>query len=138
MRGSMRLAILVALACSAFAAFAIVAAARTMRYDSTVTISFHRGHHHQGESFSGKVISVKHRCSRHRDVVVRRRLDGPNPLIGTDFTNRHGDWEVQVTSAPAGTYYAKARKKVLRRGAHRRVCRAAFSQDLPVHGKPGP
>ena len=137
MKRSLRIAVTAALACSALAALAVVAAAHTARYDSTVTINFQPGHRDVSDSFSGKVLSVQDRCESHRKVSVRRRLDGPDALVGTDLTDRDGDWEVQVPSTPAGTYYARAKRKVLRRSpSHLHVCRPAVSNDLTMHGKP--
>ena len=139
MKRSLRIAVTAVLACSALAAMAVVAAAHTARYDSTVTISFQPGHREVSDTFSGKVVSVKDRCEKNRTVNVRRRLDGPDALVGTDLTDADGDWEVQVASTPAGTYYARAKRKVLLRSAsHVHVCKPAVSNDLTVHGRPEP
>ena len=135
---ALKLVTAAALSCGAFALFAIVAAAHTARYDSTVTISFQRGHHGESDEFSGMVISQKNRCQIHRRVVVRKRVDGADPAIGTDATNRDGRWEVKAAlGKKAGTYYARARRKVLRRNAnHLHVCKPAISDDVKAHGKP--
>jgi hypothetical protein len=140
MKRSIRVVATAALASSALAVLAVVAAAHTARFNSTVTISFQRGHSHESDdTFSGEVTSAKHRCERHRKVVLRERVDGPDVLFGKDLTNRDGEWEVHVASTPAGDYYAKARKKVLRRNsAHRHICKPALSPDLTVHGNPSP
>ena len=131
------LAAAAALAGGAFALLTVVAAAHTARYDSTVTIAFQRGHHGETDDFSGKVVSVKSRCERQRTVAVKKRVDGADPLIGADVTNKDGEWELEVASTPAGTYYARARRKVLRKSDnHLHVCKAAVSHDLKVHGKP--
>jgi hypothetical protein len=99
-----------------------------------VTISFQRGHGQESDTFSGKVVSVKTRCERHRKVNVRRRLEGPDALVGTAFTDRDGHWEVHPASTPTGTYYAKATRKVLRHNSdHLHVCKPETSNDLPVH-----
>jgi hypothetical protein len=133
----MRIAATVSLACFAFAALAVVAVAHTVRYDSLVSISFQRGHHGESDTFKGKVVSLKDRCERNRTVAVKRRVDGPDPVLGTDTTNKDGEWELQMASTPAGTYYARARRKVLRRSAdHLHVCKPAVSHDLKVGGKP--
>jgi hypothetical protein len=137
MKRSLRMVVAAALACSALAALAVVALAHTVRFDSTVTISFQRGHHNEADTFSGRVISVKGACERHRTVAVKRRLDGPDALVGTDVTNRDGKWELQLASTPPGTYYARARRKVLLHTAnHLHVCKPAVSHDLKVKGKP--
>jgi hypothetical protein len=138
MKRSLRMVVAAALACSVLAALAAVAIAHTVRFDSTVTISFQRSHHNEADSFSGRVISLKGACERHRTVAVKRRLDGPDDLVGTDVTNRDGEWELQLASPPpAGTYYARARRKVLRHTAsHLHICKPAVSHDLEVKGKP--
>jgi hypothetical protein len=140
MRRSLRIVATVMLACAALAALVAVAVAHTARYDSTVTIHFQPGHGDVSDTFSGRVISVKALCERHRQVDVRRRLEGPDELLGTTFTDRDGHWELHPGSTPTGTYYAKAMRKVLKRTSrHRHVCKPEISNDLPVgHGKPKP
>ena len=87
-----------ALACGLFAALPVVAATHTARYDSSVTISFQRGHPHgEGDEFSGVVVSQQNRCQIHRTVAVRKRVDGPDQLIGTDLTNKQGRWGAEGT-----------------------------------------
>ena len=131
------LAAATALAAGVFALLAVVAAAHTARYDSTVTIHFQRGHGERG-AFSGKVISQKARCQIDRTVAVRKRVDGPDRLIGTDRTNTEGEWELEAQGTNAWAYYARARRKVLRKDAdHLHVCRPATSHDLVIpKGKP--
>jgi hypothetical protein len=140
MKRSTRVLGTAALACSAFAALAVVAAAHTARFNSIVTISFQPGHGQANDTFSGMVVSRKGRCQRHRAVVVRRRVVGPDLRVGATFTDRDGHWEVLSASTPTGTYFAKARRKVLRHNSrHLHVCKAAISNDLQVgHGKPHP
>jgi hypothetical protein len=138
MKRSLSIVAATALACGLFAALAVVATAHTARYDSSVTISSQRGHPHgEGDEFSGMVVSQKNRCQIHRTVVVRKRVDGPDPLIGTDLTNKNGRWELKAPGTRAGTYYARARRKVLRENAnHLHVCKPAISNELEVRGKP--
>jgi hypothetical protein len=138
MRRSRRVAVAAVFAGLALASFAVVAVAHTVRFDSKVTIGFHRGHHAESDAFNGKVSSQQGRCERARTVAVKRRLDGPDALVGTDVTNRDGEWKLEVVgSTPAGTYYARARRKVLRATAnHLHVCKPAVSNDLKVKGKP--
>jgi hypothetical protein len=137
MKRSLRTVAAVVLGCAVFAVSAVVAAAHTARYDSSVTISFQRGHHTESDAFSGRVISTKARCQIHRTVAVKMRVDGPDPVIGTDLTNKDAEWELKAPGTTAGTYYARARRKVLRQDAnHLHVCKPAISQDLKVNGKP--
>jgi hypothetical protein len=136
MKQSLRIVAVAALACAAFALLAVVAAAHTARYDSTVTIHFQSDHGKHG-AFKGKVISQKDRCQINRTVAVRKRVDGPDRLIGTDTTNKDGQWELEARGTP-GTYYARARRKVLRKSAdHLHVCKPATSNGLVIpKGKP--
>jgi hypothetical protein len=136
MNQSLRIVGATALACGLFAAFAVVATAHTARYDSTVTIHFQSDHGKHG-TFKGKVISQKERCKVRRTVAVRERVDGPDQLIGTDRTNQEGRWELEARGAP-GVYYARARRKVLRKSAdHLHVCKPVISESLVIpKGKP--
>lgn len=137
MKRSLRMVGVAALACGVFAALAAVAVAHTARYDSSVTISFQRGHHGGSDEFSGLVVAPKARCEVHRTVAVKKRVDGPDQLIDTDLTNKDGQWELKAPGTTAGTYYARARRKVLRKDAnHLHVCKPAISHDLKVKGKP--
>jgi hypothetical protein len=123
------------LACSAAAVWAVVAGAHTAGFNSHVTTGFQRGHQQANDTFSGTVISGKPLCEQHRRVAVQRSVDGPDPLVGADFTNANGQWAVQVHDAPAGTYYARATRKVLVRSpGHLHVCRPAISNEVKVHG----
>jgi hypothetical protein len=142
MKRSTRIALTAALACAALAAFSVVATAHTARFDSTVTIHFkpNKGDG-QGDDklsgFSGRVNSLKERCERNREVGVLRRLEGPDALVGEDSTDTDGEWEVPVAAVPEGTYYAKAKRKDLRRNsAHVHICRRAVSNDLTVKATP--
>src|SRR5215208_4830626 len=124
MKRSLRITVAAALlACSAVAVWAVVAGAHTVGYNSHVTTAFQSGHRQANDIFSGTVISGKPLCERHRRVAVQRSVDGPDALVGTDFTDADGRWEVQVHDAPAGTYYARATRKVVRRSpGHLHVC----------------
>jgi hypothetical protein len=136
MKRSLRVAITAALlAVSAVAVWAVVAGAHTIGFNSHVTTAFQPGHRQANDIFSGTVISGKPLCEQHRRVAVQRSVDGPDPLVGTDFTDADGRWEVQVHDAIAGTYYARATRKVLRRSpGHLHVCRPAISNVVKVHG----
>ena len=137
MKRSLRMTAMAALlACSAVAVWAVVAGAHTVGYNSHVTTAFQRGHQQENDIFSGTVISAKPLCEQNRRVAIQRSEDGPDPLVGTDFTDADGRWEVQVHDTPAGTYYARATRKVLLRrpGHHLHVCKPAISNEVTVHG----
>ena len=111
--------------------FVAGAAGHTVRYDAEVTAKFDK----QDNIFDGTVDSAKARCETNRKVNVRlRATDGSSTLVGTDLTDSLGAWVFQPTSAPAaGTYFAKAAKKVLRKdNQHRHVCKRAISKDVKV------
>lgn len=111
--------------------FVAGAAGHTARYDSTVTAKFDKN----TNAFDGAVASTKRRCVKNREVTVRlRATDGSTTAVGTDATDAAGAWAIQPASAPvAGTYFAEAAKKVLRKNSkHRHICRVAASKDVKV------
>jgi hypothetical protein len=120
--------------------FVAGAAGHTARYDSTVTAKFKKAGHDpyaQPATFDGTVDSVKPRCEKNRTVNLRlRAADGSSTVVATDLTDSVGAWLIQPTTAPvAGTYFAEATRKVLRKNAkHRHICRAAVSKDVKVKG----
>ena len=135
MKVSVRIAVTAALlACSALATFAIVAAARTARFNSTVTIGFQRGHGQESDTFSGRVKSRHQACQAHRRIKLLQRVKGPDAPIGKTRSTRLGHWEVHLASTRSGTYYAKALRKVLRNS---KVCGAEISNNLQVQHGPG-
>jgi hypothetical protein len=137
MKRSLRVTVTAALlTCSAVAVWAVGAGAHTVGFNSHVTMGFQPGHREANDTFFGTVISAKPLCEQHRRVAVQRSVDGPDALVGTDFTDADGRWEVQVHDAPAGTYYARATRKVLVRspGQHLHVCRPGISNEVKVHG----
>ena len=111
--------------------FVAGAAGHTARYDSTVTAKCDKN----SNAFDGAVASAKRGCVTNRAVTVRlRATDGSTTAVGTDATDTAGAWVIQPTSAPAaGTYFAEAAKKVLRKNSkHRHICRVAVSKDVNV------
>ena len=114
--------------------FVAAAAGHTVRYDSTITAK-HKSNGQQPDTFEGTVESEKLRCVRDRRVALRKRMaSGSSRLIAVDFTDSLGDWETELMGdARAGTYFAVAGKKVLRKGAdHRHVCKRVKSADVVV------
>ena len=122
------LAAAVALTCVGLAA---VATAHTVRFDSTVTIHKHKNGA-DPDSLTGRVNSDRARCERDRTIEIYQEADGADVLIATTTTDAEGNWEfVFADAAPAGTYYAKATRKVLRLNEdHRHVCRADLSNTV--------
>ncbi len=102
-----------------------------VRYDSTVTAKFDK----KTSTFDGTVVSAKARCETNRKVNLRlRATDVSSTVVGTDLTDSLGAWVIQPTSAPAaGTYFAQAAKKVLRKNnKHRHICKRVVSKDVTV------
>ena len=116
---------------------AVVAVAHTASYDSTISAHFQRGHGAAADVFSGQVISAKAPCQHRRVRLLQRQQGGSNLLMGTDRTDKVGSWEIDLTPAATGTYFAKAPKRVLRTtAAHVHICNPAVSQDVKVKNKP--
>ena len=114
------------------------AAGHRVKYDSTVTAKFKKAGHDpytQPARFDGAVSSEKPRCVKNRTVNLRLLAnDGSSSVVASDVTDSSGAWVIQPATAPAaGTYFAEATKKVLKKNSkHRHVCRAAVSKELKV------
>ena len=123
--------ILVALA--AFMALSAgVASAHKVRHSSTVTINFDDDPY--GDTFFGTVNSPKPACERNRTVRVKREAGATDPVFGSDITDEDGDYSVSTgAQAAPGDYYAKAKRRVLKRNNnHKHICRAAKSPLITV------
>ena len=130
-------AVTVALAAASLAVLAVIATAHTASYDSTVSAHFQRGHGAAADVFSGQVTSAKAACQHRRVRLLQRQQGGSNLLMGTDRTDKVGNWEIDLTPAPSGTYFAKATKRALRNTAtHVHICNPAVSKDVKVKNKP--
>ena len=111
-----------------------VANAHTVKHDSTVTIQLKKNGQ-ADDSFSGKVISDRTRCESDRKVKILRRVEGEDAvLVGKTTTDADGNYEFVLTGEAApGTYFAVAKRKILRQSAnHRHVCKRATSADRKV------
>ena len=111
--------------------FVAGAAGHKVKYDATVTAKFDK----QANAFDGAVASPKSGCVTGRTVNLRMRAtDGSTTVVGTAVTDSTGAWVIKPTSAAAaGTYFAEAARKVLRKNTkHRHVCAPAESKDLKV------
>ena len=111
--------------------FVAGAAGHRVKFESTVTAKFDK----QTNAFDGAVASPKPGCVTGRTVNLRMRAtDGSTTVVGTAVTDSTGAWVIQPTSAPAaGTYFAEAAKKVLRKNTkHRHVCAPAVSKDVKI------
>jgi hypothetical protein len=128
-----RFAAIAMLGCAALAAFAVVAAAHTAFFDSTVTIHFKKGNHGAAAEFSGAVSSAKLPCEQRTVKLYEKHPGTADELIATTSSDIKGDWQIAPAAVSEGTYYAKAKRKVLlRNDRHRHVCRRALSKDISV------
>lgn len=94
--------------------------AHTETYASTVTIR------QDGEVFKGAVQNARPRCQHGRQVTVfKARKNRPNKVIGSDRTNRHGNWYVPTDPRPdRGRYFARAAGRADGRYGHNHRCAA--------------
>jgi hypothetical protein len=110
-----------------------VVTAHKRKIKATVTIQWNdnEGLYSPGDIFSGDVATKK-KCRKDRTVNVFR--DQGDQLIGTDETNNQGHYLVEVAGeASPGDYFAKVKKKVLRKNKkHRHVCKKARSPAIAV------
>jgi hypothetical protein len=86
--------------------------------------------HKDRKFIGGKAVSVEPRCEPRRQVDLYRRRKGQDDWIGSDTTNRAGQWRV-VTGRRRGTYYARAPAKLIDNwsGGHE-TCMADQSNDV--------
>src|SRR3954467_15228456 len=78
---------------------AAVAAAVTVRHDTTVTIKL-AGNARTGERLTGEVQSQKARCVRGRTIVVRHNA----AVLTRTRSDSDGIWTVAIPNPPAGSY----------------------------------
>jgi hypothetical protein len=117
----------------ALVATAAIAWAHDETFASDVGIKFKAGHGGAADTFSGDVTSVKKPCI-HRRIRLLKRNGDTSERVASDRTDKAGHWEIQMTPAPSGTYFAKATAKILADSqAHHHVCAAATSKDVKVH-----
>jgi hypothetical protein len=104
------------------------ASAAATHHSSSVTIALNSG---PPPSFIGFVHSQQPRCFKSRTVKLLLGPSGSQEVVGEDVTNGDGSWEVSVANNfRAGTYQAKAVRKVYRHHGHRHICDTAKSQPL--------
>lgn len=115
--------------------FAAGASGHRFGFESRVTSDYNDPNRHSPYMhFKGEVFSEKARCVKDRRVVLKKReADGSVTTIAQDYTDREGVWLIVPASAPEGTYFARATKKVIRKdGVHRHTCLPDVSKDMRV------
>jgi len=107
-----------------------VATAHTKRFTTTVTIE--AAGSPSGDSFSGDVDSRKNACLKNRKVTIIREQGDQE--VGSDRTNGDGHYVVDIDGfVQPGDYYAKVKKKVLKRNnEHKHICKKATSDTASV------
>jgi hypothetical protein len=107
---------------------ASASSASVRHHPSSVTIALDSG---PPATFIGFVHSPQSRCFKSRTVKLLLGPPGSQEVVGQDETSGDGSWAVDVSSNfRAGTYQAKATRKVFRRHGRRHVCDAAKSPPL--------
>ena len=128
--------LIIALALAAVASLALAAgpasAGKKTHYQVTVSMHFQRGSNF--DAFAGTVRSKKGKCFKHRTVKVFKKRSGNDQKIGSDESDRHGDWQLKIPypGASQGTYYAKVSKHK----HHNYVCDKARSGVTLVPARP--
>lgn len=79
-------------------------AGETEENATTLTIRYDR------PNFKGQVASDRKRCQVGRRIILKKVTPGPNRTVGTDTSDRRGNWEIRKRRA-RGRFYAIARPK---------------------------
>jgi hypothetical protein len=137
MRSWHRAGRLVAFLCVATVAVTAVlvssAAAKTKKIPSQHVLTFTPNG--VQDVFDGVVSSKKAFCERGRSITLLRVVgdsSAPDAQVTTATTDSDGTWSHGFDSAAAGSYYAKAAKKVKKRHGHKQVCKKATSNTVVV------
>jgi hypothetical protein len=90
-----------------------------------------------GIEIYGDVHSKKSKCEKGRNVTLV--YNGPNgtpgTVIGTDKTDRKGDWEYVAEEGqplPEGNYAAEVKRKRLHSGGREIVCKGTTSPNTAL------
>ena len=79
--------------------------------------------------FTGKVRSGKKQCKKKRAVVITEKGIGK---IGKTKSEKDGSYAVETPGFGPGKYYAKAKKKTIKKKNKRIVCKAGKSPTITV------
>ena len=80
-------------------------------------------------AFKGKVRSDKRQCKKKRTVVITERGGGK---IGKTRSAQNGSYAVDTPGFGPGKYYAKAKKKTIKKKNKKIVCKAGKSPTITV------
>ena len=96
--------------------------AHNYNVSSTSTIKFFK------RKFHGKVKSSRLQCLKGRKVVVfKNRRQGPDRRIGAGRSIGGGHWKVPKRPVEGKTYYARVKKRRVKRHGHSHRCKAGNS-----------
>lgn len=86
--------------------------------------------HRDGKLIGGRAVSAEPRCEPGRQVDLYRRRKGPDVWVGSDTTNRSGEWGV-LAGFRRGTYYARVMHTTIATDdGGERTCQADQSNDV--------
>lgn len=104
-------------------------AAKAKRVLSQVEIS---GRHYPPPDFdfhlAGDVHASKNKCERNRAITLYLG----NEVVGTDTTDRTGDWLIGFVPVAGGQYVAEVDRKRIGRGDKKLICTADSSPAFDV------
>lgn len=80
-------------------------------------------------AFKGKVRSDKRQCKKKRAVVITERSSGK---IGKTKSEKDGSYAIAAPGSGPGKYYAKAKKKTIKKKNKMIVCKAGKSPTITV------
>ena len=102
------------------------AGAHSFTADSAVSLGY------GADTFRGDLDSGRDACERSRSVTVFKiTQDGDVRRVGTDRTNREGNWTVPTDPQPDhGRYFARARGRSTGGYGHRHRCAGDRSRTI--------
>ena len=92
--------------------------------NSTTTIKFFK------RKFHGKVKSPRRQCLKGRKITVFRQKPGADKRIGSGTSIGGGHWKVAKKPDQGKKYYAKVKKRRVKRHGHSHRCKAGRSRTV--------
>ncbi len=91
---------------------------QTRRVATTLTIRYNRA----SGKFKGAVGSARKRCQTRRFVTLKKKRSGRNRTVGSDNSNRFGNWSVRKRRARGRFYAVVSRVVRTARNGDRLIC----------------
>lgn len=91
---------------------------------STTTIKFFK------RKFHGKVKSPRRQCLKGRKITVFRKKPGPDKRIGSGTSIGGGHWKVNKKPDKGKKYYAKVKKRRVKKHGHSHRCKPGRSRTV--------